>query len=283
MMLQKNLTAYYADPEVKPTLVHPDGSEEPLSLSSSTYRCFLVFQAAYEPLASAELVAFSEAAAEFAALDCSVIGLARDSVHVLRDWLQELGEAATVPCASCPHLGRENCGLIQALGVPLVLGYPLPAIVITDLAGRVRHHATFRPGTARSAEETLRVVAAVREVDSARGGLYTPADWAPGEPAVPSTGPGVEAFYRARHGEEEGPGEGRVAALRARLHQFYQGVFGAGSTADGEDKERIEGAVNTIVDKAIESQDSKADPAEVRKEVEEKMGAYANRHKYAKK
>jgi peroxiredoxin (alkyl hydroperoxide reductase subunit C) len=281
MMLQKNLTAYYADPEVKPTLVHPDGSEEPLSLSSSTYRCFLVFQAAYEPLASAELVAFSEAAAEFAALDCSVIGLARDSVHVLRDWLQELGEAATVPCASCPHLGRENCGLIQALGVPLVLGYPLPAIVITDLAGRVRHHATFRPGTARSAEETLRVVAAVREVDSARGGLYTPADWAPGEPAVPSTGPGVEAFYRARH-EEEGPGEGRVAALRARLHQFYQGVFGAGSTADGEDRERFEGAVNTIVDGAIESQDSKADPAEVRKEVEEKMGAYASRHKYAK-
>ena len=36
-------------------------------------------------------------------------------------------------------------------------------------------------------EETLRVVAALREVDSARGGLYTPADWEQGQPTIPST------------------------------------------------------------------------------------------------
>ena len=120
----------------------------------------------------------------------------------------------------------------------------------------MRYSATFRPGVARSVEETLRVVAALREVDSARGGLYTPADWEQGQPTIPSTKAGVERFYRERHGdqEEEGEqevGEGRIAALKDRLNTFYESIFGAATPLDKEDRQRFETEVNTIVDKAI--------------------------------
>ena len=176
------------------------------------------------------------------------------------------------------NLGVDDYGVIQGLGVPLVGGYPLPAIIITDRSltmlhtftiiislltreDRVRYSATFRPGVARSVEETLRVVAALREVDSARGGLYTPADWEQGQPTIPSTKAGVERFYRERHGdqEEEGEqevGEGRVAALKDRLNTFYESIFGASTPLDKEDRERFEREVNTIVDGAIKSHEA---------------------------
>ena len=120
----------------------------------------------------------------------------------------------------------------------------------------MRYSTTFRPGVARSVEETLRVVAALREVDSARGGLYTPADWEQGQPTIPSTKAGVERFYRERHGdlEEEGEqevGEGRITALKDRLNTFYESIFGAATPLDKEDRQRFETEVNTIVDKAI--------------------------------
>ena len=126
----------------------------------------------------------------------------------------------------------------------------------------MRYSATFRPGVARSVEETLRVVAALREVDSARGGLYTPGDWEQGQPTIPSTKAGVERFYRERHGdqEEEGEkevGEGRVAALKDRLNTFYESIFGASTPLDKEDRQRFEREVNTIVDGAIKSHKAK--------------------------
>ena len=37
---------------------------------------------------------------------------------------------SSVPVASAQ--GLENGGLVQSLGVPLVNGYPLPAIIVTD-------------------------------------------------------------------------------------------------------------------------------------------------------
>ena len=173
------------------------------------------------------------------------------------------------------NLGVDDYGVIQALGVPLVGGYPLPAIIITDRSltmlhtytiiislltreDRVRYSATFRPGVARSVEETLRVVAALREVDSARGGLYTPADWEQGQPTIPSTKAGVERFYRERHGEEgeQEVGEGRVAALKDRLNTFYESIFGASTPLDKEDRKRFEREVNTIVDGAIKSHEA---------------------------
>ena len=124
----------------------------------------------------------------------------------------------SVPVASAQ--GLEAGGLVQSLGVPLANGYPIPAIIVTDKEDKVRYFATFQPGVQRSVEETLRVVAAVKEVDEAKGILFTPADWVQGEPTITNTKAGVVQFYKERHGEgdpEENEKEGRMAALQAKL------------------------------------------------------------------
>ena len=149
----------------------------------------------------------------------------------------------SVPVASAQ--GLEAGGLVQSLGVPLANGYPIPAIIVTDKEDKVRYFATFQPGVQRSVEETLRVVAAVKEVDEAKGNLFTPADWVQGEPTITNTKAGVVQFYKERHGEEEEEEEkSRLALLQARLQQFYDGVFGSSDTKEvGETRKKLEAKV----------------------------------------
>ena len=149
-----------------------------------------------------------------------------------------------MPVASAQ--GLESGGLVQGLGVPLANGYPIPAIVVTDKEDKVRYFATFQPGVQRSVEETLRVVAAVKEVDEAKGNLFTPADWVQGEPTITNTKAGVVQFYKERHGEEEQEEEekSRLALLQAKLQQFYDGVFGSSDTKEvGEARKKLEAKV----------------------------------------
>ena len=151
-----------------------------------------------------------------------------------------------MPVASAQ--GLESGGLVQSLGVPLANGYPIPAIIVTDKEDKVRYFATFQPGVQRSVEETLRVVAAVKEVDKAKGELFTPADWVQGEPTITNTKAGVVQFYKDRHGEEEEEKmeeeKSRLALLQAKLQQFYDGVFGSSDTKEvGETRKKLEAKV----------------------------------------
>ena len=154
-------------------------------------------------------------------------------------------EDCLVPVASAQ--GLQSGGLVQSLGVPLANGYPIPAIIVTDKEDKVRYFATFQPGVQRSVEETLRVVAAVKEVDEAKGNLFTPADWVQGEPAITNTKAGVVQFYKERHGEEEEEEKqkSRLALLQAKLQQFYDGVFGSSSDTKeiGETRKKLEAKV----------------------------------------
>ena len=276
----QDINTYYEEPEAAPLLIHPDGSEEQLVLpAGSDY--ILTIHGALEPLSTKELAEFSSSVATFATLDCRVVGLSRDSAHAIREWFLDLGEPAKVSVASCQ--GLRGGGLIQGMGVPLVDGYPIPAILITDRfvffattlvprEDKVRFFATYRPDTARSAEETLRVVAAIREVDAARGGLLTPAAWVQGEPTIPNTKAGVAEYYQRRHegeGEEEQAKGSRLAGLRTSLQQFYEGVFGASTSMDTEDRRRLE---ETKVEEATHSEASGKEE-EVLGRVEERIDA----------
>ena len=88
------------------------------------------------------------------------------------------------------------------------------------------------------------MVAAVKEVDEAKGNLFTPADWVQGEPTITNTKAGVVQFYKERHGEEEKEEKGRLALLQARLQQFYDGVFGSSDPKEvGEARKKLEAKV----------------------------------------
>ena len=90
------------------------------------------------------------------------------------------------------------------------------------------------------------MVAAVKEVDEAKGNLFTPADWVQGKPTITNTKAGMVQFYKERHGkdEEEEEEKGRLALLQARLQHFYDGVFGSSDTKEvGEARKKLEAKV----------------------------------------
>ena len=74
-------------------LVHGDGDEEMLVLPrGSSYLAIVVFAAAFDPLSTMELADFSSAIDDCNALDCDPVGLARDSVVAIKEWMLEVGE-----------------------------------------------------------------------------------------------------------------------------------------------------------------------------------------------
>ena len=89
----QDLTAYYESPSEGPVLVHGDGDEEMLVLPrGSSYLAIVVFAAAFDPLATMELAEFSSAISDFDALDCELVGLARDSSVAIKEWMLEVGK-----------------------------------------------------------------------------------------------------------------------------------------------------------------------------------------------
>ena len=67
-------------------LVHGDGDEEMLVLPrGSSYLAIIVFATAFDPLSTMELANFSSSVSDFNALDCEVVGLARDSGAAIKE------------------------------------------------------------------------------------------------------------------------------------------------------------------------------------------------------
>merc|ERR1712142_676459 len=213
-MLQKNLSSYFNSPGPSPIVINPDGTTEELKLAkfSSSYLCLVVFQGAFEPLSSTELVNFSKNVFKFRALNCKVVGVVRDSTMAVQEWLaqpfgKELGKNA-ISCISSPGIGDGDFGLIQALGVPLVKGSPIPSIIISDKRNKIRYFASFSDIVPRSPEETLRVVAATKMVDEAKGLALAPADWVSPQPAIKNTKAGVLKYYQDRYKKDDKTGLG---------------------------------------------------------------------------
>ena len=78
-------------------MVHGDGNEEMLVLPrGSSYLAIVVFAAAFDPLSTMELADFSSAVGDFDALDCELVGLARDSSVAIKEWMLEV-----VKCQEC--------------------------------------------------------------------------------------------------------------------------------------------------------------------------------------
>ena len=64
----------------------------PCQAQGAHYHAFIVFAAAFDPLSTAELTDFSSAVDDFDALDCELVGLARDSSMVIKEWMLEVGK-----------------------------------------------------------------------------------------------------------------------------------------------------------------------------------------------
>jgi len=255
-MIQNDLTKFYENTGPTPQLIKNDGSVEELNLvklKSSSYLCLIVLRFAFEEHSTSELVAFCNTISQFRDLGCQVVGASRDSPMTLQEWQMDIKlgtkkrknlNSVKIPLISDQNLGQHDFGFIQALGVPLVDGFPIPSIIITDKEDKIRYFANFDNHIPRNPEEILRIVAAIKIVDDANGTELAPADWVPGEPTIRNTKAGVEMFYKELYNEETS--DGMFAFLEKMFSSVYDSLFGSSST--GEASKKVEVANRMIED-----------------------------------
>jgi peroxiredoxin (alkyl hydroperoxide reductase subunit C) len=122
-----------------------------------------------------ELQAFAELEPEFAAEDAALVAVSTDSYWSHKAWFESHPMLADV---RYPVVADTSHALSSAYGVVLPDGSALRATFVIDPEGVVRHLSVSHQSVGRSADETLRVLQAMRT------GELCPVNWRKGQPTL---------------------------------------------------------------------------------------------------
>jgi peroxiredoxin (alkyl hydroperoxide reductase subunit C) len=145
---------------------------------------FFAHPADFTPICASEFVAFAKHADEFAALNCSLLGLSVDSVYSHLAWResikQRFGAVIDFPILEDVSLEiSRRYGMVHAAGGHLST---VRALFVIDDRAVLRAMLWYPATTGRSVAEVLRLVQALQTAD--RLGVVTPEGWRPGDPTV---------------------------------------------------------------------------------------------------
>jgi peroxiredoxin (alkyl hydroperoxide reductase subunit C) len=171
----------------------------PCSLSDYRGRwlLFLSHPADFTPVCTSEFVALARAADAFAGRGCDLLALSADSVFAHLAWLRSIREAFGVD-VGFPIVEDPSMAIARAYGMI----HPqagdtatIRASFAIDPEGIVQALVYYPMQVGRSVPELLRLLDALQA--ARRGGLSTPADWQPGQPALASPARTVQDADRA--------------------------------------------------------------------------------------
>ncbi|QQE73558.1 peroxiredoxin [Brevibacillus composti] len=122
-----------------------------------------------------EVTSFSDSIEEFQDLDCEVLGVSVDSVHVHRAWIRTPRDQQGIGEVNFPLASDITKKTAQAYGVlDEETGAAHRGLFIIDPEGILRYQVVTDMNVGRSVAETLRILQALQA-----GGLC-PANWKPG-------------------------------------------------------------------------------------------------------
>lgn len=138
----------------------------------------------FTPVCSTEFLAFAKQADAFAQRDAQLIGLSIDSVHAHLAWLRDLEEMAgvEVPFPVIADLDMKVANAFGMIHAGASQTAAVRAVFLIDPEGILRGMLYYPLSVGRSIPEVLRFLDALRFNDEQ--GMSTPADWAPGDPAI---------------------------------------------------------------------------------------------------
>lgn len=174
-----------------------------LSDFAGSWLVFFAHPADFTPVCSSEFVGFAQHAAEFAAMDCKLLGISVDSVYAHLAWRESLREHFHVSI-DFPILEDVSLQISRRYGMVHPLGKgaeEVRALFVIDPAGLLRAMLYYPASTGRSVREVLRLVRALQMTD--REHVVTPEDWQPGQEAVEPP-PQTVAAADARRGMSYG-------------------------------------------------------------------------------
>jgi alkyl hydroperoxide reductase subunit AhpC len=174
-----------------------DGQFEEIKLSDYRGKYVVLF---FWPLdftfvCPTEIVAFSEANAQFAERETQVLGASIDSQFTHLAWQRTpraeggLGKVEFPMIADTTHRISESYGVLHE-----GMGVAFRGLFLIDKQGVVRHMLINDLPLGRSVDEALRVVDALAHFE--KHGEVCPANWKPGEKSMQADPEGSKSFFK---------------------------------------------------------------------------------------
>ncbi|MFN0022752.1 MAG: peroxiredoxin [Parvularculaceae bacterium] len=142
---------------------------------------FFSHPADFTPVCTTEFVALAKRQPAFEALDCALVGLSVDSLYAHLAWVRaieaQFGVTIGFPIIEDPSMavGRAY-GMIDETSADAAA---MRSAYFIDPEGVVRAITCYPHSVGRSADEMLRIVSALKAVDSGEG--FAPEGWQPGD------------------------------------------------------------------------------------------------------
>jgi peroxiredoxin (alkyl hydroperoxide reductase subunit C) len=161
-----------------PSTKNLDTLEENVALEDYKGRWLMLFFWPYDFtfVCPTEIVAFSEAAAQFRDLNCDIVGASVDSVHTHRAWINTPRDQNGIGALNYPIASDFTKETARAYGVlDEKSGAAHRGLFLIDPEGIIRYQVVTDMNVGRSVEETIRILEALQS-----GGLC-PIGWRKGD------------------------------------------------------------------------------------------------------
>ena len=177
-------------------------TDGPRSLSDYKGKWLVLFShpADFTPVCTTEFMGFAQAADDFKALNCELLGLSIDSVHAHIAWMRSIEEkfGVEIPFPIIEDLSMQVAKAFGMIHPGASDTSAVRATFIIDPEGVIRAMVYYPMSNGRSVAEFLRLLKALQTADE--NGIATPENWQPGEPVIVPP-PKTAAAAKARAGE----------------------------------------------------------------------------------
>jgi alkyl hydroperoxide reductase subunit AhpC len=172
-------------PDFSGPAVMPGGEFKDIKLSDykGKYLVFFFYPLDFTFVCPTELIAFSDRAQEFKAINCELLACSCDSKYSHLAWTNTPRKKGGVGNMNMPLLADKSCQIARDYGVLIEEdGVSFRGLFIIDSKGILRQITINDLPVGRSVDETLRLVQAFKFTDE--HGEVCPAGWRPGDDTI---------------------------------------------------------------------------------------------------
>jgi alkyl hydroperoxide reductase subunit AhpC len=186
-------------PDFKAQAVMPNGAFQEVSLSDyrGKYVVLFFYPLDFTFVCPTEIIAFSDAAADFEKLGVQLLGCSVDSHFSHLAWRERPRKQGGLGDIAYPLIADLDKKIAQAYDVLLPAGIALRGLFLIDKSGVVRHQVVNDLPLGRSVAETLRMVKALQFFE--KNGEVCPANWDEGKASMKADPKGSQEFFQNQY------------------------------------------------------------------------------------
>jgi len=186
-------------PDFKAEAVMPNGAFQEISLADyrGKYVVLFFYPLDFTFVCPTEIIAFSDAVADFEKLGVQLLGCSVDSKYSHLAWREKPRKQGGLGDIAYPLIADLDKGIAQAYDVLLPAGVALRGLFLIDQSGVVRHQVVNDLPLGRSVAEALRMVKALQFFE--KNGEVCPANWDENAASMKADPKGSQEFFQKQY------------------------------------------------------------------------------------